>query len=123
VPHKEKRFAGYDADSKSFSPEILRKYIFGGHVAEYMGQLESDPEAYKRQFSSFQKAGIKGDGLEALYTKVHAAIRKDPSMVKTKKKVAEGEKPKSYGQKPLSYAQRKDKIRQKKASAAKKNAQ
>lgn len=83
VPHNERRFPGShrDEDSKewSFDPEVHKKYIFGGHVAEYMNSLKDDSEAYERQFSRFVKAGITADKLEALYKKAHAEIRKDPA--------------------------------------------
>ena len=36
IPHSENRFPGYDVESKELDAETLRKYIFGGHVAEYM---------------------------------------------------------------------------------------
>ena len=38
VPHKDKRFPGFMDDGKGpkLDPEIHRKYIFGGHVGEYM---------------------------------------------------------------------------------------
>jgi len=59
--------------------ETHKKYILGGHVAEYMKKLEEDDEeAFKRQFARYVKLGIKADDIEALYTKAHAAIRKDP---------------------------------------------
>ena len=52
IPHSERRFAGYDDESKSLKADVLRKYIFGGHVAEYMKYLaEEDADAYKRQFA------------------------------------------------------------------------
>jgi len=122
VPHSDSRFAGYDAESKAFKPEILRKYIFGGHVADYMTHLSEDnEERYKKQFSQFIKRGIAAGDLEGLYTKVHAAIRADPSFVKKAKKEYSAEELKKYKKKQrLSYAQRKDKIRQKKAAHAKK---
>ncbi len=40
--------------------------------------LQDDEEAYKRQFSRYIKLGVSADDLEAIYTKAHAAIRKDP---------------------------------------------
>lgn len=47
IPHSEKRFPGYDPESKELDAEILKKYIFGGHVAEYMESLEEeDDERY-----------------------------------------------------------------------------
>ena len=47
IPHSEKRFPGYDPESKELDAEVLKKYIFGGHVAEYMQTLEEeDDERY-----------------------------------------------------------------------------
>ena len=123
VPHSVTRFAGYDSETKAFNADVLRKYIFGGHVSDYMNLLkEKKPEKYKKHFSQFEKNGITADNLEALYTKVHAAIRANPAIVKTEKKVpAKGEE-KKYTKTRLVYAQRKDRIRQKLASAAAKKA-
>jgi hypothetical protein len=36
IPHSDKRFAGFKKDEKQLDAEIHRKYIYGGHVAEYM---------------------------------------------------------------------------------------
>lgn len=36
IPHSDKRFAGFNKDSKQLDPEVHRKYIYGGHVAAYM---------------------------------------------------------------------------------------
>lgn len=36
IPHSEKRFAGFNKDSKQLDAEVHRKYIYGGHVASYM---------------------------------------------------------------------------------------
>lgn len=44
IPHSEKRFPGYDSESKELDAEVLKKYIFGGHVAEYMESLEEEDE-------------------------------------------------------------------------------
>ena len=44
IPHNEKRFPGYDAESKELDAEVLKKYIFGGHVAEYMESLEEEDD-------------------------------------------------------------------------------
>jgi large subunit ribosomal protein L5e len=55
IPHSEKRFPGYDAESKQLDAEVLKKYIFGGHVAEYMESLEEeDDERYGFFFSIYQ---------------------------------------------------------------------
>merc|ERR1711955_137707 len=48
IPHSEKRFPGYDNESKSLNAEVHRDHIFGKHVANYMSTLaEEDEEAYK----------------------------------------------------------------------------
>lgn len=44
IPHSEKRFPGYDSESKTLDAEVLKKYIFGGHVAEYMESLEEEDD-------------------------------------------------------------------------------
>ena len=52
IPHSEKRFPGYDPESKELDAEVLKKYIFGGHVAEYMESLEEeDDERYVALYS------------------------------------------------------------------------
>ena len=80
VPHNDHRFPGSKREGTEWttSPETHRKYIFGQHVADYMKQLEEDDEAYNRQFGRYIAAGIKGDSLESMYQKAHAAIRADP---------------------------------------------
>jgi len=79
IPHNEKRFPGYDPESKELDADTLRKYIFAGHVAEYMETLaDDDEERYKSQFNKYIDADVEADGLEELYTEAHAAIREDP---------------------------------------------
>lgn len=97
VPHGEegKRFVGYtqEGEQGQFDADVLRKYIFGGHVAEYMEKLqEKDEEAYKRQFSQYIKRGLTHEDLEELYTKVHAAIRANPEADTSKKAARENNK-------------------------------
>jgi large subunit ribosomal protein L5e len=118
IPHSDTRFAGYDSEAQTLNAEVLRKYIFGGHVAEYMRHLqETDQEGYRRQFSEYIKNGINADDLEALYLSVHKAIRKDPTHKKSEKPAVE--KPKRYGQRKRSPEQRWARIRQKKQAALK----
>merc|ERR1711939_527489 len=89
IPHNEKRFPGYDPESKELDADTLRKYIFGGHVAEFMETLaDDDEERYKSQFTKYIENDVEADGLEELYTEAHAAIREDPF----KKDEDEGEK-------------------------------
>ncbi|KAJ1326716.1 large subunit ribosomal protein L5e [Microdochium nivale] len=79
VPHSENRFPGYDNESEELDAETLKKYITGGHVAEYMETLaDDDEERYKSQFQKYLDDDVEADGLEELYTEAHAAIREDP---------------------------------------------
>ena len=79
IPHSEKRFPGYDIESKELDAETLRKYIFGGHVAEYMETLaDDDEERYKSQFQGYIDDEVEADGLEELYAEAHSQIREDP---------------------------------------------
>jgi large subunit ribosomal protein L5e len=86
IPHSEKRFPGYDRDGKEYDAETHKKYIFGGHVAEYMELLEEeDPERYQTQFAKYIENEIEGDGLEEMYQGCHEKIREDPEHVPTEK--------------------------------------
>jgi len=80
IPHSEKRFPGYDRDSKEYDADMHRERIFGGHVGEYMEYLEEeDNTKYQSQFAGFLAEDIEADGLEELYEGVHEKIREDPS--------------------------------------------
>jgi large subunit ribosomal protein L5e len=123
IPHSETRYAGYNTEKKELDAKVLRKYIYGGHVSEYMKTLSKDePEKYKKLFSRFVKEGVKPEDLEGLYKKAHAAIRADPSH--TKKEPKQNIVKKRWGAVKLSNSQRKDRVRQrivnkkKKAAAA-----
>ena len=86
IPHSEKRFPGYDIESKQLDAEVLKKYIFGGHVAEYMESLEEeDDERFKKQFASYLEDGVGSDDIEEIYRNAYAAIREDPSFKPTEK--------------------------------------
>ncbi|KAI5462686.1 hypothetical protein BGZ63DRAFT_403886 [Mariannaea sp. PMI_226] len=79
VPHSEKRFPGYDMESKELDSDVLRSYIYGGHVAEYMENLaDDDEERFRSQFQKYIDDDVEADGLEDLYTEAHKAIREDP---------------------------------------------
>ncbi|KAF2774208.1 hypothetical protein EJ03DRAFT_332702 [Teratosphaeria nubilosa] len=125
VPHSEKRFPGYDIESKELDAETLRKYIFGGHVAEYMETLaDDDEERYKSQFSGYIEDEVEADGLEELYAEAHSQIREDPwkkdeeSGNKKSKEEWKAES-KKYRQKKLTKAEREARVQEKiKALAA-----
>jgi large subunit ribosomal protein L5e len=113
VPHNDRRFPGTKKENGEFtsSPETVRKYIFAGHVADFMKTLQSDDEErYNKQFKRYVDAGITGDKLESLYKAAHKAIRADPvkkrddkqlGRFKVRSKPASKEK-KDYRKKSLS---------------------
>ncbi|KAK7314635.1 hypothetical protein VNO77_33162 [Canavalia gladiata] len=109
IPHSDKRFAGFDKEKKELDADVHRKYIFGGHVAAYMKTLiEDEPEKYQSHFSEYIKQGVEADSLEALYKKVHAAIRADPTVKKSEKQPPKEHK--RYNLKKLTYEERKAKL-------------
>jgi len=108
------RFPGFDPDAKELDGETHKKYIFGGHVAEYMELLEEeDPDRYQSQFSSYISREIEGDMLEEMYKKCHTGIRDDPEFKPTEKK---DEYPKVNEQVPKTLAERKATVAAKKAA-------
>eukprot|EP00178_Gracilaria_changii_P021269 TRINITY_DN63280_c0_g1_i1.p2 TRINITY_DN63280_c0_g1~~TRINITY_DN63280_c0_g1_i1.p2 ORF type:complete len:330 (-),score=66.35 TRINITY_DN63280_c0_g1_i1:30-965(-) len=83
VPHNTKRFPGSSKDEDSgeweYNADEHRRYIFGGHVKEYMALLRDDDDAYKRQFGQYLEHGVGPDDLEGMYAAAHKAIRADPN--------------------------------------------
>ena len=83
---------------------------------------QEDEEAYKRHFSQYIKAGIKADGVEAMYKSAHNAIRSKP--VHEPKKAPETKKEgkvKRWNRVKMSLKQKKDRVKQKKVTFLKKN--
>ncbi|KAK8188784.1 60S ribosomal protein uL18 [Phyllosticta capitalensis] len=119
IPHSESRFPGYDIETKELDAETLRKYIFGGHVAEYMETLaDDDEERYKSQFQGYIDDGIEADGVEELYEEAHKAIREDPFKADPEaknKKTKEEWKAESlkYRQTKLTKAQKEERVKAK----------
>lgn len=127
IPHSEKRFPGYDMESKELDAETLRKYIFGGHVAEYMETLaDDDEERYKSQFQGYIDDEIEADGLEELYAEAHSQIREDPwkkaddeEGEEKKSKEEWKEESKKYRQKKMTREEKQQRVQEKiKALAA-----
>ncbi|KAG8901295.1 60S ribosomal protein L5 [Tulasnella sp. 403] len=114
IPHSEKRFPGYDPESKTLDAEVLKKYIYGGHVAEYMESLEEeDDERFKKQFARYLEDDIGSEDIEEMYTNAYAAIREDPTFKATEKSQdwkAESVKHRSVR---LTHEQRKTKVQEK----------
>jgi len=123
IPHSNKRFPGYDCESKEFNAEVHRDHIFGQHVAKYMQMLQDeDEDLYKKQFSQFVKNGIAHDAVEDMYKKAHAAIRAnpEPKAAEAKPERKEGEKQKRFNRKKMSFEQKAARVAQKKAAFIKK---
>jgi len=79
IPHNEKRFVGYGKITKKYDPELLRKYILGGHVSDFMQELEEEePDSFRRQFSQYIAHQVKYTDLAQLYEMGHKAIRENP---------------------------------------------
>jgi len=115
IPHSVSRFVGYDTEAKKLKADVLRKYIFGGHVAHHMSELvEEDPESYQTLYSRYIKAGLSHDKLEATYKKVHEAIRANPDAAPSQKKKPAQQK--RHRPAKLTYEERKKRVAEKKAT-------
>ncbi|CCD25042.1 60S ribosomal protein uL18 NDAI_0E02250 [Naumovozyma dairenensis CBS 421] len=87
IPHSENRFPGWDFEAEELDPDLLRTYIFGGHVSQYMEELaDDDEERFSELFKGYLADDIDADSLEDIYTEAHAAIRADPAFKATEKK-------------------------------------
>jgi len=119
VPHSTKRFPGFQ--DGQYKAAVHRNHIMGGHVANYMKELQSnDEDAYKKQFSKYIANGVTADSVEAMYKKAHAAIRANPEHKSTLKAKPANYNQKRWTRKSSNLAQRKDRVRQKKESYLKK---
>lgn len=112
IPHCEKRFPGYDRETKEYDADMHRERIFGGHVSEYMEYLEEeDNTKFNAHFAAYIANDIAADGLEELYEKVHEQIREDPSPSEKKEFTPDS----SYKKKAkLSHDERKARVQAKK---------
>ncbi|KAH9938161.1 60S ribosomal protein L5 [Fomitopsis serialis] len=114
IPHNEKRFPGYDVESKELDAETLKKYIFGGHVAEYMESLEEeDDERFKKQFATYLADGIGSEDMEEIYTNAYAAIREDPTFKPSEKTTDWKAESKKHRTPRLTLEQRRARIQEK----------
>jgi large subunit ribosomal protein L5e len=106
IPHSEKRFIGYDPESKKLDAETLQKYIYGGNVGEYMEWLqEENGDKYHTHFKVALAEDVDADSIEDMYKEAHAAIRANPVAEKKERK-APGEK-RTWKPKKLTYEERK----------------
>jgi len=113
VPHSVTRYVGYDSESKKLKADVLRKHIFGAHIAAHMRELKDEDSAtFEKKFSRYIKNKVTADDVEKLYTKAHALIRKDPIIVTEKK--PERTEHKRFHKAKLSLKQRKGNVTHKK---------
>jgi len=122
IPHKNRRFPGYNSETKTFDAAVLRKYIFAGHVADYMRHLQAtDSAKYQKQFSRYIAAGKGPDDLEKMWKSVHENIRADPTHTKVERKTP----PKivKKHKKKSNLASKKNRVQQRLAAAQKLSAQ
>merc|ERR1711939_865853 len=117
VPHSPNRFPGWDIEAEELDAELLRKYIFGGHVSEYMEELmDDDEEKYRTLFKNYIEDEIEAEDVEEIYTNAHEKIREDPSFKPTEKKFTKEQyaaESKKYKQYKLTKAERDAKIAKK----------
>jgi len=132
VPHSSRRFPGSvksESEKYDANPDTHRRYIFGQHVADYMrflqeggedgdgNEVEADEARYAKHFAKYIAAGIDADGVEALYTKAHAAIRANPDRKERKTKDPAAYPKKRFNRIKINDAQRKNRIKQKLTAA------
>jgi len=111
IPHNNKRFVGYDSEADKFDPAVLRKHIFGLHVADYMKHLSSDdPDRYQKQFSQYIANKVNPDDVEKMWVATHKAIRDDPTHKPKPKR--EGVVRKRHQPKKKNLKQRQNRIKQ-----------
>jgi len=109
IPHSAKRFIGSKGDNTN--PALLRSYILGSHVANWMRLLkERDETTYNRHFSKYVAAGVTPDSLEKLWLAAHEKIRSNPARIASTKPPVTTHK--RFGPRARTLAQRKDRIRQ-----------
>lgn len=114
VPHSPKRFPGFDFESEELDADLLRSYIFGGHVSQYMEELaDDDEERYQELFKGYIADDIDAESLEEIYQKAHEAIRADPSFKPTEKKFSKEQyaaESKKYKQRKLSKEEKRERV-------------
>lgn len=122
VPHSENRFPGWDFEAEELDAEMLRSYIFAGHVSQYMEELaDDDEERFSELFKGYLADDIDADSVEEIYTAAHEAIREDPSFKPTEKKFTKEQyaaESKKYRQTKLTKEQRQERVAAKIAALA-----
>jgi large subunit ribosomal protein L5e len=111
IPHSEKRFPGFDPETKELDSEVLSGYIRGSHVAEFMESLEEeDDERFKKHFAGYLADEVGSEDIEEIFENAYAAIREDPTFKPSEKGQDWKSESKKYKPTKLSYQQRKQRI-------------
>lgn len=114
IPHSPNRFPGFDFESEELDADLLRSYIFGGHVSQYMEELaDDDEERYQELFRGYLADDIDAESLEEIYQKAHEAIRADPSFKPTEKKFSKEQyaaESNKYKQRKLSKEEKRERV-------------
>lgn len=114
IPHSNQRFPGFNKEDDSYNATAHRERIYGVHVAKYMKELkESNEEEFKAKFSQYIKSGVTSENIEKKYKDAHAAIRKNPDVVKSEKTAPKTQK--RFAKQKLDLKSRKQRIESKKA--------
>ena len=71
IPHSVRRWPAAEKDT--IDAELLRKYIFAGHVGEYMEVMEEDDnELYKEHFAKYLEHDVTHENMEETWQAVGA---------------------------------------------------
>ncbi|GAA5831599.1 hypothetical protein JCM11251_000764 [Rhodosporidiobolus azoricus] len=119
IPHSEGRFPGFDPESKELDAETLQRYIYGGHVAEFMESLEEeDEERFRKHFARYLEDDISSEDIEDIYREAHEKIRENPEFVATEKAdlAKWKEESKKYHPRKLSLQEKRKRVEEKKAA-------
>ncbi|SCZ96321.1 BZ3500_MvSof-1268-A1-R1_Chr8-2g10116 [Microbotryum saponariae] len=117
LPHSAQRFPGWDFEAKELDAETLQRYIYGGHVSEFMETLEEeDEERFRKHFSSYLAHDIGSDDIEDIYRSAHEKIRESPeAQITDKADLAKWkEASRKTHPKKLTLQQRRERIQEKK---------
>jgi len=112
MPYNEKRFVGYQAENKELDGEVLEKYLYNGHVGEYMEEMEEEsPDKFEAHFAKYHAAELTYDNMEDVYKEMHDKIRENP--VLPKKERSKPSEKKIWKHKKITYEERKERLKAK----------
>jgi large subunit ribosomal protein L5e len=78
IPHSVSRWPAAEKESMDAELRVLRKYIFAGHVREYMEVMEEDDNKnYQKHFSKYLEKDVTNENMEETWQKVYDSIRKN----------------------------------------------